>query len=124
APARPVPDTVRGVSLPSAPPAPCTRRARAGVPDEFVGDYRSPTRPDRRVIVRREGQVLVSYAGGQRNVLASERQDTLSPTEYDGEARFQRNRRGRVTRFVYYEFGQRLGVAHKVARNAGRRAPA
>jgi hypothetical protein len=86
--------------------------------DEFVGEYRFPTRPDRRVIVRREGHILAGYAGGQRNVLVSRGQDTLAPTEYDGEARFQRNRLGRVTRFVYYEFGRRLGVAHKVARRA------
>src|SRR5262249_37804478 len=121
---RALPRSISETFLAEAPSTAFTRRVRAGVLDEFVGEYRFPSRPDRRVIVRREGEVLVSYAGGQRNVLASPRQDTLTPTEYDGEARFQRNRRGRVTRFVYYEFGQRLGVAHKVARNAGRRSPA
>jgi YD repeat-containing protein len=86
--------------------------------DEFAGEYRFPSRPDHRVVVRREGQCLASYAGGQRNVLASDRPDVLTATEFDGEARFQRNRHGRVTRFVYYEFGRRLGVAHKIARRA------
>lgn len=115
---RALPRSITETFLAATPTPPFTRRVRAGVLDEFVGEYRFPNRPDHPVIVRREGQVLASYAGGQRNVLASHRQDTLTPTEYDGEARFQRNRRGRVTRFVYYEFGRRLGVAHKVARRA------
>jgi RNA polymerase sigma-70 factor (ECF subfamily) len=112
---RALPRSVSETFLAGAPSAAFTHRVRAGRLDEFIGEYRFPNRPDQLVIVRREGQVLVSYAGGQRNVLASHRRDTLTPTEYDGEARFQRNRRGRITRFVYYEFGRRLGVAHKVA---------
>jgi len=115
---RALPRSITVTFLATTPAPAFTRRIRAGVFDEFVGEYRFPNRPDHRVVVRREGQVLASYAGGQRNVLASRRQDVLAPTEYDGEARFQRNRRGRVTRFVYYEFGRRLGVAHRVARRA------
>ena len=38
----------------------------------------------------------------------------LVPAEFDGEARFQRNRRGLLSHFVYYEFGRRLGIARKV----------
>ena len=91
------------------------RQVQAGAYDEFVGEYRFATRPDHRVILRREGDVLASYAGGQRNVLAPRERDRLTATEFDGEARFQRNRRGQVIQFVYYEFGRRLGVAHKVA---------
>jgi len=113
-----LPRTVTEAFLAAAPTQAFTHRVRAGVFDEFVGEYRFPTRPERRVIVRREGQRLVGYAGGQRNVLASSRQDVLTPTEFDGEGRFQRDRRGRIARFVYYEFGRRLGVAHKVARRA------
>jgi len=112
---RTLPRSISETFLVKAPSTAFTRRVGAGGLDEFVGEYRFPNRPDHEVTVRREGQVLVSYARGQRNVLASRRQDTLTPTEYDGEARFQRNRHGRVTRFVYYEFGRRLGVAHKVA---------
>lgn len=112
---RALPRSISESFLARAPSIALSRSVQAGVLDEFVGEYRFPNRPDRRVVVRREGRLLVSYAGGQRNVLASRRQDTLTPAEYDGEARFQRNRRGRVTRFVYYEFGRRLGVAHKVA---------
>src|SRR5262249_52695122 len=111
---RALPRSISETFLDKAPSMAFTCRVQAGVHDEFVGEYRFPNRPDRGVIVRREGQALVSYSGGPPNVLASRRQDTLTPTEYDGEARFQRDRRGRVTRFVYYEFGRRLGVAHKL----------
>jgi len=115
---RTLPRSIAETFLTAAPTPAFTRRVGAGVFDEFAGEYRFPSRPDHRVVVRREGDVLASYAGGQRNVLASRRQDTLAATEYDGEARFERDRRGRVTRFVYYEFGRRLGVAHKIARKA------
>src|SRR5262245_52669195 len=120
---RALPRSITESFLAAAPTLAFTRRVRAGVLDEFVGEYRFPNRPNQRVIVRREGEVLASYAGGQRNVLASRRQDTLTPTEYDGEARFRRDRRGRITRFDYYEFGRRLGVAHRVARSPGSPPP-
>ena len=97
-------------------PAPAfVRRVQAGVFDEFVGEYRFPTRPRHPVVIRREGSELASYAGGQRNVLASREHDALTPTEFDGEARFRRDGRGQVTHFIYYEFGKRLGVARKVS---------
>jgi len=115
---RALPRSISEIFLATAPSPAFTRRVRDGAFDEFAGEYRFPNRPDRRVIVRREGQVLASYAGGQRHVLASRRQDTLAPTAYDGEARFERDRRGRVTRLIYYEFGRRLGVAHKVTTRA------
>jgi RNA polymerase sigma-70 factor (ECF subfamily) len=91
-----------------------TRRVQAGVFDEFVGEYRFAKRPGHTVVLRRERDALVSYAGGQRNVLASRKADTLATTEFDGEGRFRRHRNGRISHFVYYEFGVRLGVAHKV----------
>jgi hypothetical protein len=81
-----------------------------------VGEYRFANRPDHPVTIRREGDVLASYAGGQRSVLALRKPDTLASTEFDGEGRFQRNRHGQVSHFVYYEFGRRLGVARKVNR--------
>lgn len=46
--------------------------------------------------------------------LASRRPDALVTTEFDGEGRFHRDREGRISHFVYYEFGRRLGVARKV----------
>jgi hypothetical protein len=114
---RALPRSITEIFLAAAPTPALRRRVLAGVLDEFVGEYRFRSHPDRRVILRREGDVLASYAGGQRNVLASQRQDTLAPAEYDGEARFERDRRGLVTCFVYYEFGRRLGVADKVPKS-------
>src|SRR5262245_37353216 len=97
-------------------PAPAfARRVAAGIFDEFVGEYRFPDRPDRPVLIRRERNMLVSYAGEQRNVLSSPRMDALRPGEFDGEGRFRRDGQGRVSAFVYYEFGRRLGVARKLA---------
>ena len=89
------------------------QKVREGLFDEYVGKYRFRERPDHVVRVEREGPLLVSYGGGQRNVLASLRDDALITMEFDGEGCFQRNRAGRITGFVYYEFGARLGVAQK-----------
>ena len=97
-----------------APTASFVRRVRAGLFDELVGEYRFDERPAHRVVVRREGDVLASYAGGQRNVLTSSSPDTIAPAEYDGEARIRRSRGGRISHFIYYESGRRLGVARKL----------
>jgi RNA polymerase sigma-70 factor (ECF subfamily) len=112
---RALPRTVAREFLGAEPTPAFTRRVMDGVFDEFVGEYRFASRPDHRVFVRREGHVLASYAGGQRNVLSSRAADRLVATEFDGEARFRRNRRGEIGGFVYYEFGRRLGVAQKLA---------
>jgi RNA polymerase sigma factor (sigma-70 family) len=101
--------------LPTAPDREFTRRVEAGLLDEIEGTYLFPERPDRPVVVRREGSVLTAEAGGQKNVLASCRANRLAATEFDGEACLLRDRQGHVTGFVYYEFGQRLGVARRVA---------
>lgn len=111
---RALPRSVSQAFLTGGPTPAFGRRVQAGIFDEFVGEYRFPKRPGHRVVVRREGNVLTGYAGGQRNVLWSADDDTLVPSEYDGEARFRRNRAGQVTEFAYYEFGRRLGVARKV----------
>jgi RNA polymerase sigma-70 factor, ECF subfamily len=108
----------RGVAesfLMRAPTRAFTQRVRAGMFDEVVGEYRFDERPGHPVLVRREGDVLAAYAGGQRNVLGSRAPDSIAPAEYDGEARVRRDARGQVSHFVYYEFGRRLGVARKVA---------
>ena len=112
---RALPRAVAREFLGAGPTPAFTRRVMDGVFDEFVGEYRFPSRPDHRVFVRREGHELASYAGGQRNVLSSRAADRLVATEFDGEARFRRNRRGEIGGFVYYEFGRRLGVAQKLA---------
>jgi hypothetical protein len=100
--------------LAGAPSPAFTRRVQAGLFDEFVGEYRFASRPDRVVSIRREGDVLASYAGGQRSVLAAAESDTLVALAFDGEGRFERDRKGRVSHFVYYEFGRRLGVARRL----------
>jgi RNA polymerase sigma-70 factor (ECF subfamily) len=112
---RSLPNSVTELFLARRPAPAFVRRVQAGVFDEFVGEYRFATRPNHPVIIRREGDELTSYAGGQRNILASRRKDTLVATEFDGEARFKRGRHGFVSHFIYYEFGRRLGVARKVA---------
>ena len=111
---RSLPRSVAETYLVVAPTPAFVRRVQAGVFDEFVGEYRFATRPQQPVILKRERDRLVSYAGGQRNVLASRTSDTLATTEFDGEGRFRRDRDGRISHFVYYEFGRRLGVARKV----------
>lgn len=111
---RRLPRSLAEAFLGGGPTGSFTREVEAGVFDELVGEYRFAKRPDHPVAVRREGHTLVSYAGGQRNVLASRGQDRLIPVEFDGEARFQRNRGGQVSHFIYYEFGRRLGIARKV----------
>ena len=89
------------------------RKVSEAMFDEYVGEYRFAERPDLVVRIEREDGLLVSYAGGQRSVLASLRDGALITTAYDGEGRFQRDRDGRVVQFIYYEFGARLGVATK-----------
>jgi RNA polymerase sigma-70 factor (ECF subfamily) len=112
---RVLPRSVTASFLEGAPAAAFTERVRAGMFDELTGEYRFDERPDHRVIVRIEGDTLAAYAGGQRNVLGSRKEDWFAPAEYDGEARVRRDRRGQVSHFIYYEFGRRLGVARKVA---------
>lgn len=107
--------------LAAAPTRAFARRVQAGVFDEYVGEYRFPQRPQHNVTLRREGDVLISDGGGQQNILASFRSDTLVSTEFDGEARFRRSRDGRISHFVYYEFGRRIGVAHKVTSHEANR---
>lgn len=100
--------------LVTAPTRDFLRRVQAGLLDEVVGTYRFESQPERVVVIRRAGDFLISDAGGQRNVLASRGDDALVPTAFDGEGRFRRDGRGRITHFVYYEFGRRLGVARKI----------
>ena len=109
-----LPRSVAREFLVTAPARDFLRRVQAGLFDELVGTYRFESQPERVVVIRRAGDLLISEGGGQRNVLASNRDDALVTTEFDGEGRFKRDRCGRVTHFVYYEFGRRLGVARKV----------
>ena len=111
---RRLPRAIASGFLSTTPTAAFTRSVQAGVFAEFEGEYRFPSRPGLPVVIRREGELLASYAAGQRNILASGETDELRATEFDGNARFRRDRRGRITHFVYYEFGKRLGVAQRI----------
>jgi len=112
---RELPRSLTQPLLARAPVFSFARLVRAGVLDDLAGEYRFDQRPGRTVLVRREGDILAGYAGGQRHVLTSKDAGTLVPVEYDGEARFRRDRRGRVSHFVYYEFGRRLGTARRIS---------
>jgi len=117
---RSLPSSVRGEFVRLSPSRKFTECVRLGLFDEYVGVYRFERRPDLVVSIAREGDFLVSEGGTQRNVLLSVRDESLLTSNYDGEGRFRRNRRGRVTHFVYYEFGRRLGIARKTDSGAAR----
>jgi RNA polymerase sigma factor (sigma-70 family) len=92
-------------------------RVRRGVFDDYLGRYRYELRPELEVWITREGDRLFSEAAGQRNELFARRGDTareLRTSEFDGRGEFVRDRRGRVTHFVYYEFGREMGRAKKI----------
>lgn len=91
-------------------------KVRAGIFDEYVGEYRFETRPELSVTIKREGNQLLGEANGQRNVLFAENNSAneLLTKEFDGRGKFIRNRKGRVTHCVYYENGQKLGKAKKI----------
>jgi RNA polymerase sigma factor (sigma-70 family) len=91
-------------------------RVRAGTYDAYLGSYRFEDRPELTVVVRREGAALVSEAAGQRNVLFAQCASgaELRTREFDGRGKFVRDRRGRVTGFVYYELGREMGLAKKI----------
>ena len=111
---RRLPPSVRGELVRLAPSRAFVDKIRRGLLDDYVGEYRFEERPDLVVRIVREGDSLVSVAGGQRNVLASLDDQSLVTSHYDGEGRFARDRSGRVTHFVYSEFGKRLGIAKKI----------
>jgi len=113
---RRLPPSVRGDFLRLTPSPSFVQQVRLGLFDEYVGDYRFDRRPEHVVSISREGQSLISQAGDQRHVLSSVARDSLLTSRYDGEGRFHRDRGGKVTHFVYYEFGKRLGIARKIDR--------
>lgn len=111
---RGLPRSVRADFVKLAPSQRFLEQVSHGLLDEYVGRYRFETRPDLVVTIAREGNSLVSDGNGQRHLLVAIGKQALSTLNYDGEARFRRNRRGEVTHFVYYEFGRRMGVARKI----------
>ena len=111
-----LPPSVRGDILRLTPSPAFVQQVRLGLFDEYVGEYRFDRHPDHVVSISREGQSLISRASGQRHVLSSVAEDSLLTCLYDGEGRFHRDRRGKITHFVYYEFGKRMGIARKIDR--------
>jgi RNA polymerase sigma factor (sigma-70 family) len=92
-------------------------RVRRGLFDAYLGRYRYEQRPDLVVHITREGDRLFGEAAGQRNELFARRADSagaLRTREFDGRGEFIRDARGRVTHFVYYEFGREMGRARKI----------
>ena len=110
---RVLPHSVRADFVRVTPSASFANRVRRGLLDEYVGLYRFRERPDHVVSIVTLGDRLISESAGQRHVLVSIDEDSLRTRDYDGEGRFRRNRRGEVTHFVYYEFGRRMGIAHR-----------
>ena len=116
---RGLPRSVRGEFVPSTPSEAFAERVRRGLLDEYVGRYRFDRRPDHVLSILREDDKLISEGAGQRHVLACGGEHSLLTSEYDGEGRFRRNRQGRVTHFVYYEFGKRMGIARRLDAASG-----
>jgi RNA polymerase sigma factor (sigma-70 family) len=112
---RGLPRSVRADFVRLAPSQQFVEQVSRGLLDEYVGEYRFERRPELVVTITREGDSLVSEGSGQRHVLVSVGKGSLLTTNYDGEGRFRRNRQGKVTHVVYYEFGRRMGIARKTA---------
>ena len=91
-------------------------KVKAGIYDEYVGQYRFELRPELIVAIKREGERLLSEGGGQRNELfaADDTESELLTKEFDGKGEFVRNRQGRISHLIYYEFGREMGRARKL----------
>ena len=91
-------------------------KVKAGIYDEYVGQYRFEDRPDLVVSIKREGCRLMSESANQRNELFAKDgfEWELLAKEFDGKGEFIRNKRGQITHLVYYEFGCQMGMATKI----------
>ena len=91
-------------------------KVKAGIYDEYIGQYKFELRPELVITVTREGDKLFSEAAGQRNLLFAkdESGSELRAKEFDGKGEFVRDERGQVTHLVYYEFGCEMGLAKKI----------
>jgi RNA polymerase sigma factor (sigma-70 family) len=91
-------------------------KVKAGIYDEYVGQYRFGLRPQLVVNIKRVGERLVSEAAGQRNELFanSEAESELLAKEFDGRGEFVRDEQGHVSHLIYYEFGREMGWAKKI----------
>ena len=91
-------------------------RVKAGIFDCYTGLYRYELRPDLLVTITRDGDRLFSEAAGQKNELfAHDRKGAaLLAREFDGRGEFVKDAQGRITHFVYFEFGKEMGRASKI----------
>ena len=91
-------------------------KVRAGIYDEYIGQYRFELRPELLVTIIREGEHLISEAAGQRNELfaTDTAESELLTREFDGRGEFVRNEQGHISHLIYYEFGIEMGVAMKI----------
>lgn len=91
-------------------------KVKAGIYDEYIGQYRFELRPELVVTISREGEHLFSEAAGQRNELFARvaAKSELLTTEFDGRGKFVRNEQGQISHLIYYEFGNEMGVARKI----------
>jgi RNA polymerase sigma factor (sigma-70 family) len=91
-------------------------KVKAGIYDEYTGQYRFELRPELIVTIKRVGDRLVGEGGNQINELfARDGSDhELSTKEFDGTGKFVRNNRGRISHLIYYEFGKEMGRAKKL----------
>jgi RNA polymerase sigma factor (sigma-70 family) len=91
-------------------------KVRAGIYDEYVGQYRFELRPELVVTIMREGEHLIGEAAGQRNELfaSDQTEGELLTKEFDGRGEFVRNKHGDISHFIYHEFGNEMGVAKKI----------
>jgi len=91
-------------------------KVKAGIYDEYIGQYRFELRPELVIAIIRDGGRLMSEAAGQRNQLFANgsSESELLTKEFDGRGSFVRNAQGRVTHLIYYEFGREMGLAKKI----------
>jgi len=92
-------------------------QVKAGIFDEYAGQYRFALRPELIITIKRERDRLISQGGGQTHELyASDvSQNQLLAKEFDGMGNFFRDATGRISHFIYYEFGTEMGRAEKIA---------
>jgi hypothetical protein len=91
-------------------------KVKAGIYDEYVGEYRFELRPELVVTIQREGDRLMSEGGGQINELFAKgkSKNQLLTKEFDGRGKFVSDQQGRITHLIYYEFGREMGLAKKI----------
>jgi RNA polymerase sigma factor (sigma-70 family) len=78
-------------------------KVKAGLYDEYVGQYRFELRPELLVTIRREGEFANDEPEGE-----------LLTKEFDGSGKFFRDEQGRISHLIYYEFGRAMGLARKI----------